>query len=331
MQCLASAETDNPQLAFTSSDGQAATDARNGRLVSRAELISWRKEIDNLDTTSQDALYQELGKSQNHLSIIRTFLIRLMDALNQAYGLSSSTINTYKTEIITARDEVNTVATNITSQIQTINSQKATIASDEASIKSYEASIQNIEAQLTKTVLRSPITGVVTRQDAKVGEIAAASAVLVSVLSSAYEIEANIPEVDIAKIKVGDSSRVTLDAYGKDVVFEARVTAIDPAETMVEGVATYKTTLQFVSNDKPVKSGMTANIDILAAKKDNALIIPQRAVFSKNSDKFVNLYNSKDGSITEIKVVTGLRGSDGNIEITEGLKEGDRVIISQEQ
>jgi len=323
-----SAETDNPQLTFTSSDSQAATDARNGRLASRAELINWKQEINNLDTMSQDALYSELVKSQSHLSIIRTFLVRLMDALNQAYGLSSSTLTTYKTAIITARDEVNTAATNMTNQIQAIDSQKATVASDEASIQSYQAIIQNIKNQIAKTSIYAPINGIVTKQDAKVGEIAAANAVLISVMSGTNEMEAYIPEVDIAKVKIGDSATVTLDAYGRDVVFDAKVTAIDPAETMIEGVATYKTTLQFVStNNKPVKSGMTANIDISTAAKSNVLIVPQRTVVSKNSDNFVDVYNSSDGSVNEIKVTIGLRGSDGNIEILDGLKEGDKVII----
>lgn len=327
------AETDNPQLSFTSNNSQAVTDARNGRLAVRAELTNWKNEIDNLDIASQDMLYQALVKSQNHLSIIRNFLVGLMDALNQASGLSSSTTSTYKTAIITARDEVNTAASNITNQIQTIDSQKATIASDEASIRSYKASIQNIETQIAKTMLYAPISGVITKQDAKIGEIAPANTVLISILSSAYEIEANIPEVDIAKVKIGDSARVTLDAYGKDVVFEAKVIAINPAETMIEGVATYKTTLRFVSNDKPVKSGMTANLDILTIEKDDTLIIPQRAVTSKNGDKFVNFYDSsiKENNVKEIKIITGIRGSDGNIEILEGLKEGDKVVISQSQ
>ena len=324
-------ETDNPQLNFTSNDSQAATDARNGRLASRAELVNWNNEINSLDAASQDALYQELVKSSGHISTIRNFLVKLMDAINQSYGLSASTSNTYKTSIVAARDEVNTAQTNITNQIQTIDSQRATILSDEASIKSYQASINNIEAQITKTILKSPINGVITKQNAKVGEIASANSILVSVLSYVYEIEAFIPEVDIAKVKIGDTARITLDAYGKDIVFNAKVSAINPAETMVEGVATYKTTLQFISNDKPVKSGMTANIDILAVKKDNTLIIPQRAVTSTNGDKFVNLYDAsaKENSVMETKVVTGIRGSDGNIEILEGLKEGDKVVISQ--
>ncbi len=325
-------ESDTPKLNFTTTDSQAQTDSQNGRLASRYELNSWRGELSALNSTSYDELDLALSKSKSHLEVIRNFLFSAMDALEKASGLTQSTLDSDKANVTTARTNINTALTNINDQKQSIDSQKAAIASEEASVESYEATVKNIEVQITKTVLRSPINGVVTKQDAKVGEIAAANTVLVSVLSSAYEIEANIPEVDIAKVKIGDASSVTLDAYGKDVAFEAKVTAIEPAETMVEGIATYKTTLQFVSNDKPVKSGMTANLDILATEKDNALIIPQRAVTSKNGDKFVNLYDSsaKDGNIKEVKIITGIRGSDGNIEVLEGLKEGDKVVISIE-
>lgn len=325
-------ESDAPKLNFTTANSQAQTDSQNGRLTSRTELNGWRGELGVLDSTSCDELDLALSKSKSHLEIIRNFLLSTMDALGKAYGVIQSTLDSNKANVTTARTNVNTASTNINNQKQYIDSQKAVIVSEEASVVSYEAAVKNIEIQIAKTVLRSPINGIVTKQDAKVGEIAAANTVLVSVLSSIYEIEAYVPEVDISKVKIGDASRVTLDAYGRDVAFKAKVTAIDPAETVIEGVATYKTTLQFVSNDKPVKSGMTANLDILATEKDSTLIIPQRAVASKNGDKFVNLYNPsvKDGNITEIKVVTGIRGSDGNIEILEGLKEGDKVVISIE-
>lgn len=326
-------ESDTPKLNFTTVNSQAQTDSQNGRLASRHELKSWRDELSVLNQASHDELNLAFSKSKSHLEIIRNFLLSAMDALGKAYGITQSTLDSNKANVTTARTNVNTALTNINNQKQNIDSQKAVIASGEVSVKSYEASVKNIEVQITKTVLRSPINGVVTKRDAKVGEIAAANTILVLILSSAYEIEANIPEVDIAKVKIGDSSKVTLDAYGKDVAFEAKVTAIDPAETIVEGVATYKTTLQFISNDKLVKPGMTANLDILAAAKDNVLIIPQRAIISASGNKFVNIYSTsaKDGGITKVKVETGLRGSDGNIEILEGLKEGDRVIISQSQ
>jgi HlyD family secretion protein len=70
---------------------------------------------------------------------------------------------------------------------------------------------------------------------------------------------------------------------------------------------------------------MTANIDILTDKRENVIIIPQRAVVSQNGDKIVKILEGE--KIREVKVKTGLRGSDGNVEIIEGVKEGEKVVL----
>ena len=140
-----------------------------------------------------------------------------------------------------------------------------------------------------------------------------------------FEIEANIPEADIAKVKIGDSAAITLDAYGNDVVFDAKVIRIDPAEIIIDGVATYKTTFQFLREDERVKSGMTANIDILTAKKSGVLVIPQRAITQQGNEQFVQISLGQNKFETR-KVVVGLRGFDGNAEIISGLNENDQIV-----
>jgi len=199
------------------------------------------------------------------------------------------------------------------------------IAAQEAKQEQSEASVNKIEAKLKKNVLRSPIFGVVTRQEAKVGElVAAASPVVFLIADNDFEIKANVPEADIAKVQIGNQAQVTLDAYGRGVLFLVEVVTIDPAETIIEGVSTYKVTLLFQEEDLRVRSGMTANIDIITAKSIKVLAVPQRAVTQKGQEKFVR--KIEEEKVYEIKVETGLRGSDGFVEITQGLKEGDIVI-----
>ncbi|MFQ5676657.1 MAG: efflux RND transporter periplasmic adaptor subunit, partial [bacterium] len=153
-----------------------------------------------------------------------------------------------------------------------------------------------------------------------------ANSILVSVISAGrFEIEANVPEADVAKLEIGDTARMTLDAYGDDIVFEARVSKIDPAETVIEGVATYKTTLQFVGGESRAKPGMTANIDILTDSRENVIVIPQRAVITKDGERFVRIETGEEEP-EERPVQIGLRGFDGNVEIIEGLEEGEKVI-----
>ena len=147
---------------------------------------------------------------------------------------------------------------------------------------------------------------------------------------TSFEIESKVPESDIAKISLGDKAKITLDAYGSDVIFEGRVTAIDPAETVVDNVPTYKVTLHFMKDDSRIKSGMTANIDIATGQKTDVLVVPQRAVITKDAKKFITLSNA-DKTTREVLVATGLRGSDGTVEIVEGVKEGDVIVVTPKQ
>lgn len=281
-------------------------------------------------------------------------LQRVKDAL-YAIPVIADLTTAEKTNLSTEKTNINTQITGVSTVEQALNVQRATntsaistaeasladvedtlaikragtvpeqIAAQEANVKSAAANVQNYSALLAKTIIKSPINGVVTKQEAKVGEITTAGVVVVAVISeSRFEMEANIPEADIAKIKIGDTAAVTLDAYGNDASFPAKVVKIDPGETIIEGVATYKTTFEFMKEDGRIKSGMTANIDILTATAKNVINVPQRAVYTKDGEKYVRIVEGQ--GYNEVKVKTGLRGTDGAIEILEGVSEGDKVV-----
>ena len=235
---------------------------------------------------------------------------------NNSISTAQSSANTAQNTLDSARDDLNLKKAGYTLE---------QISNQEAKVKSAQANVENYRAQLSKTIITSPINGIVTKQDTKIGEIVSANTTMVSIISETkFEIEANITEADISKVKINDDAKVTLDAYGNEVLFEAKVTSIDPAETVIEGVSTYKTKFQFIKEDEKIKSGMTANIDIATASRENVIIVPQRAVTTKNGDKIIKIVEGEN--IKEIKVKTGLIGSDGNVEITQGINEGDKVI-----
>ena len=341
----------NPSFIFSSVASQLRTDLEWKRFLIENILISWNSSLSSLTITSN--LDSNINIAKDNLNQIRSFLDNVALAINSltpSASLTQTTIDGYKADVSTARTNVNTAVANTTAAqdglstaqsaltlaqqdlaLKQAGSAPEAIKAQEAQAEAAVANVKNYEAQLAKTILRAPINGVVTKQEAKVGEIMSASAVIVSIISeSQFEMEANVPEADIAKIKTGDSARVTLDAYGNDVIFEAKVTKIDPAETIVEGVATYKITLQFNEKDGRLRSGMTANIDILTDKKENVIFVPQRAVVSGGGEKIVKiLLDEKTGETAEVKVKTGLRGSDGSVEILEGVKEGDKVVTSE--
>ena len=273
--------------------------------------------------------------------------IQVQKAMSEnSISTAESQESTAKNALATARDQLalkqaGYTPEQIKGQEAQVRQAQANISSQKAMISQAAANAQSIQARIDKSILKAPLSGVITKQETKVGEIVSPNVVIVSLISEAkYQIEADVAEVDIAKIKVGNESLVTLDAYGSAVEFKAQVTKIDPAETIVEGVPTYKTTLEFTADDSRIKSGMTANLDVLTEERKGVIVIPQRAVLANNSDRTVRILvmepNPKDASdrvetMKEVPVEVGIRGVDGNVEILSGLKEGDKVVTFVKQ
>lgn len=205
--------------------------------------------------------------------------------------------------------------------------QEALRTRDQA-LASAEAEVSRLEAQYSEGVLRAPFNGVVTAVPGEVGGISSANESVVSLISdSALQIEVYIPEVSISTLKVGDEASTTLDAYGPGIFFSAHVVSIDPAETVRDGVSTYRVVLEFTEQDPRIKAGMTANVTITTDRKENTFSIPQGALHYRDGQPVVTV---KVGKKNEERVVTtGLRSSLGFVEITSGLSAGDVVVLSQ--
>jgi RND family efflux transporter MFP subunit len=166
----------------------------------------------------------------------------------------------------------------------------------------------------------------VTSVDAKVGELVTAGSPVVSVISyNDYQVRANLAESDLVKVRVGANADIVLDSYSSDTVFRAIVSSVDPAETVLDGVAVYQITLQFIESDDRIKSGLTADVTIKGERRDNVFAVPQRAVITRSGGKYVQVLQGEQ--VVEKAVKTGLRGSDGNIEITDGLTGGEQVVV----
>ncbi|MBU4331572.1 efflux RND transporter periplasmic adaptor subunit [Patescibacteria group bacterium] len=290
----------------------------------------------NAITTQNQTNQTNIDTAQSQLNTTKAAL-SLQEAANQSnVSTAQAGITTAQNTLASAQDELSlkkagSTAEQIAVQRAIIKQAQANTSAQRARIKQAEANLQNYQAQKEKTTIRAPMDGIVTKQDAKVGEIVSASANIISLISEKqFEIEALIPEADTAKVKVNDLAKVTLDAYTNNIIFKAKVIRINPAETMIEGMATYKTILQFADDDERIKSGMTANVDILTNKRENVIAIPGRAVISRNGGKMVQIVRDDD-TITEVEVKTGIRGSDGRIEILSGVSEGYKVITFMEE
>lgn len=226
---------------------------------------------------------------------------------------------------------MNSAISNLNAAINSITTAQSSydlsVAGDSSqSIAAQAAKVSQAEAVLNQDTLTSPINGIVTQADPNVGEYMAPGQSGFAVEGTGFKVEAYVAEADIAKVAVGDLASSTLDAYGAYVNFPETVTAIDPAETVLEGVPTYKVTLQFVAPDSRIKSGMTSNIEILTHEANDVLEIPYRALAITATSTAVRVVSANGQTYTSVLVTTGLKGSDGTIQIISGLKAGDKVV-----
>lgn len=297
----------------------------------------------------------------NALLEMRAAVNKVKDALDYTRQAMSDPVlrndvsSTDKTTVDTDISNMNTALTNISTAQQAIDSQKVTnqtninsaentlnkaeddlaevkttprdvdIAVYQANVDKAKASMVELEQKLDDAVLAAPIEGVVSKVNVKIGEtVIAGGEPAVSLISvSKFEIEVDIPEADIGKVKLGNPVEISLDAFPEES-WPGQIAEMEPAETLIEGVVYYRVTVIFDEIDERIKSGMSADVTIETDRRENVLSVPYRAVVYKEGKKIIRILEGKE--IKEIEVETGLKGSKGEIEIISGLNEGDKVI-----
>ncbi|MDD4476896.1 MAG: HlyD family efflux transporter periplasmic adaptor subunit [Patescibacteria group bacterium] len=197
----------------------------------------------------------------------------------------------------------------------------------EVDIAYYRAAFSQAIANRDKAIIRAPIDGIIAKVNKKRGEFISTSDIAVQMLTPFYEIKIDISETDVAKLKINDQTEITLDAFGEDVKFSGKILQIDPASTEIQDVVYYKVRVALDLSDKPIKSGMTANVTVNTEKRENILYVPLRAVRAGGeTGKYVRVLENKTEK--EVPVKLGLKADNGLVEITEGLTEGQEIILS---
>ncbi len=331
----------NATLSFSISDADLKIEIAFTRKTIFTALPVWRTLT--LQASTTDSLTSAMTASLNTMSIVRNYLTLLSEALTDQPNdstIKGLSVVTVRSDMANARTSLETAAASLSvartawqnarNALEVSERQLALKQSGSRSevVAAQEAVVRQYEAKLAKTVLRAPFNGIVTAIDVELGELAPANQKVAGLMSAnTFEVKAQVPEVEIAKIAVGNTATITLDAYGTGVSFPATVSEVEPAETVVGGVPTYTTTLTFTQEDPRIRSGMTANITITGAERPNTLAIPASALSLHDGNRIVKIpARNKDG-FTERTVTTGIFGSDGSVEILSGLSEDETVLV----
>jgi len=342
-------EYQNPTLTFELNDSQLKTNIESQRLSLGLELKKWGAKLatvgPDLNTDELDSILQ---LEHIYLNKLQIFLNEIFQAVNSSVALSAENTNTYKGNVDAARANVNTAVTSVTGRVQDISAQKIVvqkakyqleldragstkeqISGQEAQLRQAEAKVQVIQAQISQNSIVAPFSGLIAKQDLEVGEVAAANKTFISLISDDnLEIEANVPEINIGRVMNGNSAIVRFDAFSSEA-FLGKVVYIEPAETLIEGVVNYKIKVLLDKSDPRVRSGLTADIDIITLSKEKVIKVPGFALEEQSEGIFFARVKNGRG-VELIPVEIGLRGSNGEVEILSGLSEGNEVMAMDE-
>jgi len=214
----------------------------------------------------------------------------------------------------------------------------AGIQAQKAQIREAEASYKTAESNLRYTKIISPVDGVIISKDVEVGETVASSFQTPELFSVAQDltkmqIEANVSEADIGIVKVGQEADYTLDGY-PDETFKGKVNQVRLSSTTTSNVVTYTVVISVDNKDLKLKPGMTANVSIVAQKKENILTAINPALKFTPVSKDVKydtqgIWILKDKKPVRIDIETGISDEAKTEIISDKLKEGDMVIIGK--
>ena len=254
-------------------------------------------------------------------------LARLQAVMDYDYKMYVRYKNLYAKNFI-AKSELDQVESTYRSDLAQINAAKAQIAQ-------YQASLKTAKTNLGYTKIIAPVDGTVISREIDLGQPVAASFQAPQLFTIAQDltemqIEVNVSEADIGKVKEGQDVTYTLDGYA-DSLFKGKVTQVRLASTTTSNVVTYSVIVDVKNEDLKLKPGMTANVSIITNQRNDVLCLPNIALkFTPNTDgkkyEKQGVWVLKHNKPVRYDIKTGA-GNDNFTElISKDIKENDPII-----
>jgi len=201
------------------------------------------------------------------------------------------------------------------------------VSAGQAAVLAAERAVDVATQALADTTLVAPIAGEVGAINISVGDVVGAAAGVAAVVlpTDTWEVQADFAESDAARITVGDSASVTIDALPGSVI-EGTVTSLEPlAATSPNGLVTYGVRVSLQNAPEGIRDGMTASVSVEVDRVGAVVAVPQSVITIRGNEAFVQKVNS-EGITSEVAVQLGVQG-DGLTEITSGVAAGDVLAV----
>lgn len=222
--------------------------------------------------------------------------------------------------------------------LQKVGSRPEDVATARAQVLTAEGQLQTSQANLNDTVIRAPFSGIVTKKFADpgafvtpstAGSSASSASASILALASTNQISANVAETNIAQIKVGQSVKITVDAY-PDKAFTGKVVQVAAQSTVTQNVTSFEVKTSVVDPGNLLRSGMSASVNFEVGTLNNALVVPTVAIVRQDGVSGVQVMSGEKGNRRpEFRpITTSVSTDDGKTVVLSGLTEGDRVLTS---
>ncbi|MFP4681257.1 MAG: efflux RND transporter periplasmic adaptor subunit [Chitinispirillaceae bacterium] len=233
---------------------------------------------------------------------------------------------------------------------QEFEAARAQYLADRARVREARANVEQARRQLDETTITSPLSGVVTELNVEEGEqvvpgqLNVPGTVLLTVANlSQMQVEAEVSESEVAKISVGQSAVIEVEAFaGRTFRGEVVEVGFSPetAEGAAEGAVNYSVSVGFMDTAAQLKPGMTAYADIVTARRDSVLMVPIQAVVTRPVEQLSPQAEGEFQAGTEVQAVfvsdngvarlmpvkTGIAGTE-YIQIESGVQRGQEVVV----
>lgn len=304
--------------------------------TSSVEYLTWQKATEDLKNTKAEnaKTLEQKRQAVKDANIAFTQSKGVFDAKVDESGEGSSTALATYSSVVANETSYNAAKKALAISVETVKKSNAA-AQKTADIAyaqyigntpSLDALEQLAKVKAAKSILRAPFDGVVTKRSIEIGELATAGKELFTIETTAnVELTAEVPETDALILATGMAADATFDALPLQQKVPTTVASIDPAAVVIQGVPTFKITLPLGNAPANLRPGLTSNVIVHVDTKDHVLGIPRRAIITKGGEEFVKIQHT-DKSEKEVQVTTNLVGSDGIVEITSGLTDGDIVV-----
>ncbi|AVK46620.1 efflux transporter periplasmic adaptor subunit [Clostridium sp. MF28] len=305
----------------------------NGQYVNAGDTIATLddQDIQNSIKTAQaqvEVSEQQVNSTQQQLNSSQVTLQKLqilMDDAQRNYDRQKTLFDggaISKTDLESAEKALNTSKADYSSGLASIESAKASIESSRASLEAQKVNLQKAQNDLANTAIKAPISGVISDKALNVGQMASQGAALAKVndISSVYA-TIQVPQEKITGVKIGQAATITVD--GNDKTYDGTIEAMDSAADVTTRVFNCKVKID--NGDKSLLPGIFGKVQLISEEKAQVITVPISALAGNEGDYSVFL---NDNGIAKKQKITIGETNENNVEITDGIKEGDQVICT---